>query len=169
MAIGKATQTEILLAIQQRLRDRVDGFSEATCFYDDEPFPLIMPPHEVFCTIAPTDSTFPQEFFTGGGEETLTEASGVTVTVFRLCNLDQPDRAEVAMLEPERGLLTKFKLQILKALLKDAWEPERGTTQLLRNQLSPASASAPRRYEGSKNKWTYMSITFNTDFDWNLD
>jgi hypothetical protein len=169
MARDKATIDQILDSVLLRLRSEVEEFNESSCFLSDEPMPMVAPPDVLFCTVALTDSTF-SDLFAGGGEATVEENGGVIVSVFRRSDLDQTDKAEAALLGSDRGLLTRFKRRVLRALCRPSdWEPEYAGNLLLRNQLYPTSATAPRTIENARgNKYMMMSVSFGVDFDWDF-
>ena len=171
MARQYATQEQVVNAIRARLIDKVPEFHENTCFVTDEPVPATGYPHaQIFATVSIGDGTFPPEFFAGGGDGQVTENGTVVITTFSQLRTDNTGEITQAGFGAEKGLISRFKPAILAALLKDDWEPVADKNELLRNQLYPVSCSRVGSAPISQGSQSYLnfSITFGTDFDWQL-
>jgi len=169
MATADTTQDRILESIRDRLRDRIDEYNEATCFVSDSPNPLLIPPGDEFCVVSLGAGIFPAEFFVGGGANQLMEDATVVVSPYVQYAIDESGRLEEAILDHNRGILTRAKLRILRALIRDDWEPEYHGSELLRDMIRPTQSSAPELLltQGGL-KFVSLSITFATPFDWEL-
>ena len=175
MASDRATQSDILGAIVQRLRQRVPNCTDATCFLSDQREPMQWPAGGHICvTVAAGAGQFDESMWAGGGWSTLCELVQIHVTVWLRALLDQPPRTEQA-LRGEEGMFSRYKPEILRALLLqrlsdgrlDAWMPvDPSGIGLLRQPLQPLSCSVPMP-EGS-GKYVGMSLTFLAMFDWLL-
>ena len=155
----------------ERLIDQLDELGPSNCFLCDEPFPFRLPVSTEFVTIVPGDGTFPPEFFHGGGDNTLSEDATVRITAFVRCMLDEVDHAERAYLGEERGLLTRWKRRILRALVLNGWEPTYNGNELLRSMLRPTNSRGPFVATASgDDSATYagLELTLETQWDWDL-
>jgi hypothetical protein len=163
------TADQIVSAIVKRLISQFPEFNEATCFVSDSPEPIQVPRGSVFCTVSPGEGTFPEEFQSGGGVETLTEHFGVTITPYVLTRAGVMDETRDALLHPERGVLTRYKLRILRAMLYE-WTPQQGDSIFfLRNSTLVAVSSSRGRYWGGESElYATLSLEFRADFDWEL-
>lgn len=171
-----ATQDEVLAAFRDRLRT-LDGLSDQTCFVSDSPIPLVLPAGGGHCvTVSAGAGSYDQSLFSGGGHSTLNEDSQVIVTAMVHCAIDRVPQAERAMLDPSRGLLTRWKRSILRCLLvvdpnlrelSQAWEPAVGDRPLCRDQIRPLRVTPPSdvpEFPG----WIAVQIVFSASFDWDL-
>jgi len=167
MGADATTQDKVLEAIAQRLRNKVEEFNDAgVCFFSDQQFPLKPPPGDLFCTVAAGDGVFPEDKFSGGGDDTLTENSTVDITVFRKALSQQPGKMDEALLSSEKGLIKRFKPRILRAMFKDAWDPVDGDgVELLRDYLFPIRAERPNTW---REQYVYLRLTIGANFDWSL-
>ncbi len=171
-----ATQSEILVAFRDRLRT-VDGLNDQTCFITDSPIPPMLPAGGGHCvTVSLGAGSFDQSLFSAGGHSVLNEDSQVVVTILAQTRIDRAPQAERALLADDRGLITRWKRSVLRALLvsdptlgqsSQAWEPASGNRPLCRDQIRPLSCSAPSdvpEWAG----WTGLQIVFSASFDWEL-
>jgi len=163
-----ATEEQILESIVERLRDKIDEWSGDSVMLTDHPQPLKVPPSDTFCTVSAGDGTFPPEMFQGGGDLTCTEVCNIIVAPYSQHDLDSIDSLEHALLKAERGVLSRYKRQILKMLLKD-WEPTYNGNELLRSMMRPAYSTKPEvlTVPGGMSFVT-ISLVFEVEFDWEL-
>ncbi|QDU97536.1 hypothetical protein [Lignipirellula cremea] len=156
----------VLEAIVDRLIEKVDEWTLSTCFFSDAPGVGPAPPGDLFCTVSPGESVF-SDLFAGGGIETLHERGSVVVSVFSRLQLDGDGRAQARWFDARRGLLSRYKPRVLKALLVD-WEPQSAGQRLLRDPLYPVASSAPERMTDGDVSFVRLSLTFGMSFDWTL-
>lgn len=170
------TAYHLLTEVETRLRAEVDGFNEATCFICDDPVPpdSYFPTGGVVCTIALVDGEFNGGHYIGGGANVLTETCSLVVTPMLNIVLDQPPRAKAALLNDSKGILTRYKPRILRALLVDdinaailaPWFPVKDAKPLTRGALLPTRSQGPRKLQGAD--WIGLSLYFEVEFDWDL-
>lgn len=170
----RATQKQILDAIVERLRDKVDDLGDTNCFASDQRQPVSWPPDHHAVTVSVGGGRFPEPFYASAGALTLCEQTTVAVTVWLHMDLDRSGRVEEALLS-ECGLISDWKPDILRALLITEdddgnpipWHPvgEDGLG-LLRNMLAPLSCSDV--FTDAAGEWIGMTLTFGVDFDWRL-
>lgn len=169
------TEEDLLLAVQDRLRDKVQGLNEANCFVCDVEIPEgdLMQFSDLVCTVCAGNARFPQGFFAGGGTEQLNQQFDIAVTLLRRSKLDRPHEVRAAWFDKSRGLISVYKRQILTALLIDRssgttkpWEPMSGGNYMLRDQLSPSACTGPRQVNGID--FAGFTLTFSASFDWRL-
>lgn len=158
-----------MLSIRDRLISQIDGFSTASCFVSDYPEPpaTLVPPSDVWATVAPNDGTFPEQFFAGAGIETLNEQTEAIVTVFSIVALDNPGHTERGMLDESTGLVARWKPAILRALLVN-WEPTYDGDELLRDQMQPTRSTGPHQWMYGSRQYLRLSLVFSISFDWDL-
>lgn len=166
---GATTQDKILDAIVDRLRESVDVYNDQNCWVSDDPIPLSHPGGEEFCTVSFGDGIFPPEFFTGGGELTLVEMGSIVIAPTIRQTGDRPRRKarRIATDSENRNLLYR-KLQILKSLFKNDWEPAFETQPLLRDLPNPTRCSSPAEVMVGEIKMIQFRLTISTVFDWDL-
>lgn len=164
------THLTILEVIQRQLLEKLPGFTEETCFISDDPVPLTAPA-DTFITIWTGDTDFPEEYFSGGGTDQLTEAAPIVVTAYRRALADPPNVAQNVIADHEEGLLGYYKPALLRALLKDEWSPTFDGAELLRDQLRPTGTNGPRSvpFEQSDGSYWGLGIAFALLWDWELD
>jgi len=89
--------------------------------------------------------------------------------------LDQPPQAENALLNETFGILTRFKPEILRAILVDdptadilvPWVPvDDDGMSYLRDGIEPTRSQGPGQVPGRD--WIGLSLHFSVTFDWNL-
>jgi hypothetical protein len=166
MAWTQTDQADVLTAIQLRLKTAL-GLADSTCFLSLRPVPPVSPAAagNEFVTICPMDSQFNEGVFEGAGEAALEENAGVIVTVFTRIRLDRNEHATQALTNATRGLLKKWKKDILEALAGHELLDADGESVLV-NQLMPRSCQAP---DTGEEGLIGLSIYFDTDFDWSLN
>lgn len=169
--MNRATQQEILTAVVARLRECIPEYTDLTCFVSDHPTPVSFPAGPICCTVTLGAGTFPERMFAGGGQLTLCEQTTLLVSPYVRSKLDKPAQTTQIMLNEEKGLITRFKPAILKALLQDGaslpWQPLDSTGQrLLRSDLAPANCSAPA--PDATGEFMGMIMSFAVEFDWRL-
>jgi hypothetical protein len=165
-----AEQADILEAIQERIVDKFPEFNlDSNCFVSDVPEPMVVPPSDVWCVIAPGDGNFDEGYQVGGGHEQVTEDATVIVAIGAQYAIDESGKLQRALLGRERGTIREYKREFLRILLKE-WEPERANQQLLRNSmLYVVHASRPYLQKTEAGiTWVRMELIFQTMFDWEL-
>jgi hypothetical protein len=173
LASDRATQAEIMLAIVQRLRERVDGLTDSTCFISDQRMPVSWPAGHLACTVVAGEGEVDDAMWTGGGYSTICEHLQIQITIWLRCMLDQIPRAE-ASLAGEEGMLSRFKPQLIRALLLEKyggrienWMPAGSDgLGLLRNPLQLLRCGAP--LPDSEQKYLGMTLFFRASFDWRV-
>ena len=164
----RTTEQNVLRAIRDRLRDKVEAYNDQNCVLLEQPIPEEIPGGQEFCTVSPGGGSYPPEMFTGGTIKVMTEDSQVIVTPLVRHMRDRTRRAEQALLSDEDGLTVR-KHQILEALLGEDWEPvDVLGDYILKEQLAPRSAQAPGDIQVGKCKMVGMSLTFFAPFDWDI-
>lgn len=167
--IVDAEQYRILQAYVDRLISQIEDYSPSTCFVSDTPNPIVIPPADRFCVVSAGDGTFPEAMTASAGENQLTEEGTVDITPYQQYAIDETGRLQAAMLDPSRGMMVRSKKEILRALLKDAWEPSFKGDMLCRDLPMIQRCSAPRLLESEGGlKYLYFTATFQTVFDWDL-
>lgn len=173
-----ATDFDLLTAVKARLREQITKLEpEGLVMLCDEPVPpdAYFPRGEVCATVALSDGQFDKGKYDCGGANQLTEKKSLIVTVFTRVKVDQPPRSEYAMLDTERGLLARYKPQVLSAILVDdptadilqPWQPLKNGQPFLRGSIVPDRANGPRQLIAG-NDWLGLSIYFDVEFDWDL-
>jgi hypothetical protein len=174
----EGTPYDLLKAVESRLRERLEYLNAGNCFITDEPIPpnSYFPTGKLVCTICLLDGTFDGGFWVGGGPAQLTEHSNLVVTLCTRSKLDQPPRAEQALLNADFGILTKHKPRILQALLVDdpqattlrPWVPLNadGNQFLLDAALRPTRSRGPTQLTGGD--WLGLELHFAVAYDWDL-
>ena len=162
------TQEALLEAIVARLIAQVTAFTTKTCFITAKPLddPSAAVRSDIFATVSPTDGSFGPEF-EGGGDSQVVERAGVIVVVYSAVRLDPTQRDTAVLTHDTLGLL-EYKRLVLKALA--GWIPLDGSSNpLLIGEMEPLSSGAPASGWTQKNRaWADVSITFGTDFDWDV-
>jgi len=167
MAIADTSPDAMLLSIRDRLIAQLPDLNADTVILADEVDPLPFPKADLFVAITPGDCQFSDAHFTGGGDEQLAMTMPVTVTVWKRSLTDKQGEAMVVLTDKQRGMFSRLARLILKALFAD-YEPEDGQSQLLRDQLTPVTLSAPRRQEVNKMGYWQMSLVCTATFDWDI-
>ncbi len=181
MAAGETqygNPNDLLKAIEDRLRSNLEYLNAGNCFITDEP----IPPKSYFttgklaCTICLLDGTFDGRLWVGGGPAQITEHSDLVVTLLTRSKIDQPPRAEAALLNADFGILTKHKPKLLQALLVDdptatpiqPWIPvDSAGNQILNDAaLLPRKSRGPTQLTGGD--WLGLELHFGVSIDWNL-
>lgn len=173
-----ATDHDLLMAVKGRLHDKISKLeSDGLVMICDEPIPpdAYFPRGELCCSIAVTDGVFDKANYQGGGANVLTEKKQLVVTVFSRVKIDQPPRAQNALLDTQRGMLTAYKPQVLLAILVDdpmaeilaPWEPSKDGKAILRESICPDRCRGPIQVPNNPD-WLGMHLFFDVEFDWNL-
>jgi hypothetical protein len=168
---GQTLQEPILQAITARLIGQIEDYNDQNCFISDQAIPITLPGGRIACTVSVGSGRFPNEFFAGGGADTLTEDGSIVITPMLVINLDRPRRASRKIVDRDdqtKGLLY-YKWAILRALFSHPWEPTRGEQPLLRDMLSPISCDDPQDAKIGETVATVMKMRISTVFDWRLD
>lgn len=155
---------DVLLAVQELiLADMADlSFSEATVVVSDDPSPPANMRAQLFMTICPGDSQFPDDVQTGGGADTVEELAVVLVTLFSARKTDQVGRMPLAVYDPERGLL-EIKRRVMRALVGQY--PDRNRFPLLSDCIKIRRSTMPRCDESGLYS---LMLEFGTSFFWDL-
>lgn len=171
------TDFDLLFAVKDRLHARISKLKEGLVMICDEPVPpkAYFPAGDLACSLALTDGVFYKAKYDCGGANQLCERKSLVITIFQRSNIDQPPRAEHAMLDKERGMLAKWKPAVLSAVLVDdpaadllaPWHPKNKSGQnILRGSIVPDRSQGPR--EMTEGSWLGLSLFFDVEFDWNL-
>jgi hypothetical protein len=174
----EGTALELLTAVKNRLATLIPDFGRGALMITDEPVPpdAYFAQGKLACTLCLLDGTFDKRLWAGGGPMQLTETSDLVVTILTHPKLDQPPQAEVALLNDKFGILTRFKPDILRALLVAdpaadlliPWVPvdDDGQYFLRDGGLVPVRSQGPGQVPGRD--WIGLSLHFAVQFDWNL-
>jgi hypothetical protein len=175
------TEHELLQAILNRLRAKVEWCTESTCILTASPVPNVFPAADPICTVCLGDSQFDQALWSGGGAAQLTEYATVIVTPMARCKLDSPPKYQQALLHAHRGLFRTYKTDILKALFladdtcadyPQTWQPlDSDGNQIMRDfALTPISSSpAQELFQSAEGReWLGLEMMFRATFDWTL-
>lgn len=169
----------LLEQVRDRLRMKVDGFTQSSCFICDVPYPDQFPPQVPICTICLGGVRYDEPTYMGAGPNALAEYSTLIVTPITRVLLDPPPKAQEALMHGTRGLLM-LKLPILNALLvsddqyceghKDQWVPrdEDGNHYLIERGLIPRGWSPPQYAKRGDHQYLGMSLTLSFGFDQEL-
>lgn len=169
------TDFDLLKAVKARLLEKVPKLTEGLVMICDEPIPpkAYFPRGDLACTLALTDGKFDEAKYNGGAANQLTETKQLVVTMFTRVKIDQPPRAEYSMLDPERGLLSRYKPLLLGAILVDdlsaallqPWQPLKSGRPIIRGSITPDRSQGPRQ---AFEDWMGLSLFFHVDHDWEL-
>lgn len=170
------TDFDLLTAVKARLTEKVPKLTDGLCLICDEPLPpeSYYPRGDFAMTLALTDGTFDKSMYDAGGANQLCESKRLIATVLRRSNIDQPGRLEHAMLDEDRGILTRYKPFVLRAILVDdpaadilaPWQPMKNGKPILRGAIMPDISQGPRQVTGGG--WLGLSLFFIVEFDWEL-
>ena len=172
-----ANQADIIVSIIKRLIDQIEDLDSQNCFLCDQAIPATHPGGRHCVTVSMGSGNFPHEFFHGGGADTLTEDASVVITPIVISNVDRTSQGIRKILgsktDHRTPSLMHFKIAILKALLKDDWEPTKAVDEfievpLLRDMLSPLSCDDPHETVVGESPAIAMKLRFATPFDWDL-
>jgi hypothetical protein len=154
----------VLAAVAARLRSQL-SLTEATCYWmldREEPTPTSK---NFFVTIHPDGGNFDEALFDGGGENQLTDSTGIVVTIHTHTQLDRGGRDKEALFQPNKGLLPYMK-PVLKALAgHDLVINDNGDT-CLRELIRPVGYKTPLRSHAER--WSRIEIYFALSFDWDM-
>jgi len=176
--VAQITEADMLEAVQNRLRDKIEEYNETNCWFDDDPLPTRDDPgHFLFaCSVSPVDGNFNQEDQLGGSRCMLQESSGFIITPMRRYEVDYPQTAdEVMVAAPDDAIIKKWKPAILNALLIDrssagvvtAWEPTTAAGLLmLTDSIKAVTSGRPKRHQ----EWPilYCTMVFSCGFRWKI-
>ncbi len=169
---GATTQDLILIAIVDRLRGKIADYNDQNCWESDDPVPDSHDGGDEFCTVCFGDGSFPNEFFAGGGDATLTEMGSIIIAPSVLFRGDRPRRRRRRLVgnsaDTKAKSLLNRKRQILTALFADHWDLADGAKPLLRDMPSPVRCTAPGEIMVGQAKYSQMRLTIETTFDWDL-
>jgi hypothetical protein len=163
MARTDGEQGDILEAITKALIDNIGGLSAKNCFISIYPNPPYKIPDNLFVTVSPAASNYPEEFTSGGGQNQCTEDSSVLVTIFSRFQCNRAGQEREALNDQNRGIL-QMKRSILKTLC--SLDLTVNANFELRNQMQPKRCGAPE-YVGDEQLLT-VSMEFSVTWDWDL-
>ncbi len=162
-------QATLLQAVVQKLRTEIAQFAtETTCFVSDEPWPSVSVNDNLFCTVCPLSDTFDPNTPVGAGEFGIVEVSEFQVSVWSRIETDQLERATLAFLDDERGLLI-LKKAVLKCLAGQQLFSDypTDTLPLLIEYCRPTSAKHPPSRQHTDD-FSSFGIVFEAPFYWDL-
>lgn len=165
---GQTDQSDILDAIVARLIDQIPAYSDQNCWVSDHPVPLSHPGGDEFCTVSMGNGRFPHEFFTGGGQETLTEQGSIIIAPTVPMRGDRVRRRYRRIAGDENKSLLDRKRQILRAMVYNHYDLVLGEKPLLRDMPAPMQCTAPIEIQVGEAKMLQVQITIETVFDWDL-
>lgn len=167
---GSTTQELILIAIVDRLRLTIENYNDQNCWESDDPVPTSHAGGDEFCTVSFGDGSFPSEFFSGGGHDTLTEMGSVIIAPTVPMRGDRPRRRRRRIHADSEGVsLISRKRLILQSLFSADWEPSYESQPLLRDMPSPMRCTAPGEVMIGEAKYLQIRLTVQTTFDWTMD
>lgn len=175
--IFQGTLSHLLLAVEARVKEKVPGMNEATCFLSDGPLPMEFPAGTVLCTVCHGEGQFDEAAWSGGGQLVVTVPVYTTLLVYSL--LDTPPRAKMALVDPNVGILTQYLPPVLQCLAYECaeiddppvpWQPQYEGEDILLDAFVPHGFTAPAYLDGLPGDRTYLysTVTFVATFDWNL-
>lgn len=161
-------QATVLQAVVDRLIARLTAFSltTSTCFISAEP--EILEPNSsanLFITVCAMDGQFAQDELTGAGEALCIENAGVIITPHTAVKLDRVEHVTNSLMVAGRGLLV-LKKAILKAMKTSDRLQDSSNNELLVNLMHPLHGMRPRYNPDTG--LALLSVTFSTDFQWDL-
>jgi hypothetical protein len=165
MARIPTTQSTVLERVVARIIEAVPPLNATTCFLSLDPEPDQRLSQNLFCTVSPMGGEFDQGALAGGGFHTPFENSGVIVSVWSAMALDRPEHAAKVLNDATRGLL-RIKRKLLRALTGHDLLDADGNGILI-DLMAPLQAQHPRA-GSSHEKLTGFSLTFSTNFEWDL-
>lgn len=165
---GQTDQILILEAIVDRLIDQIEIYNDQNCWVSDNAVPLTHPGGDEFCTVSFGAGNFPHEFFSGGGQDTLTESGSIIIAPTVHIRGDRPRRRLRAIADNDGKSLLDRKRQILRALFRDHWEPVFEEQPLLRDMISPGLCSAPGEIVVGEARMMQIQLAVDITFDWDL-
>lgn len=157
-------QLTVLQAVMARLIAEVPTFNASSCFLADDTEPNLSYESNLHAVVTPMGGTFDEEWMVGGGAEQCKEDTGAIITVWSQMKLDRKQRIETSLMNADRGLLP-IKKAILKAFTGHDLVDIHGN-QLLTALMMPVSAKHRRR--ANEGKSIGFSLSFSTDFLWDL-
>lgn len=162
-------QSTVLQAVVNRLIARLGvayGLNSSNCFMSVEPEIVEIPrSHNFAVTVCPVEAQFDQGALDGAGEYLCIEQAGVIVTPHTAIKLDRVEDFTAALTNATRGLLG-MKKAILKAMKTSDRLQDGSGNELLVNLSQPERASMP--VYNPQTSLSRLSVTFSTDFQWDL-
>lgn len=171
----RSTQQQVVEAVLHRLRAKIPECTLTTCFLCDQPQPVVWPSGSHCVVLSVSDGRFPEPFQAGGAYSTICEQFSVDLTIWVQTSLDKPGSFQVALLDPDCGLISYWKPALISAVLLDtdengnpcAWTfVDEDGYGIWRNM--PAVLSASRPMNDASGRWLGMTISFGFDIDWRL-
>lgn len=160
---------EVLEAVVCKLIDDVECLTKKTCFITASA--LNGPPPNVrenlFVTVSPGVGNFLSNLHTGGGSEVTVEDSSVEIELYSTIKLDRISYDSSMLINQSRGLLS-LKKEVLKCLSGYIPTDGAGTNSLVSSAIEPLQASEASSGHASKVHVAQMSLSFATQFLWDL-
>ncbi|QDV26356.1 hypothetical protein [Aureliella helgolandensis] len=192
---NRATQTDILLAFADRLREH-PLLNVQNVVVSDQAVPEDMPGGGFLVCIAPGSGNFPAELWDAASHAQATEDGSAVIGVYTKIRRDRRGRREFSLFgrrkqlsdtpeELDRPSLITWKQSILKLLTVgdptwahpggapmldvavEAWEPSRDGIPLCRDVPRPVSATGVLDVPGFPG-WIGLQLTFSIAWDWDL-
>jgi hypothetical protein len=117
MVRRQSNQTEVLEAIRVRLSCFLSLPDEAVYHtYSPNEFPVIPRPGHYALSVSFGQGGFNEQLQFGGGQGQLVEDLIISVTGYTIIQTDRADRSKMLMTDPNRGLISVIKKNILGAL-----------------------------------------------------
>ena len=177
MAVSYADETDVLIALRDRLRQSHSEFTEKVCFLCDTTFPPSIPAGRLCITIVDGTTTYDESTYMGAGANALDAGMTVFITVINRCALDTVPKTEDAVIHERSGLL-RYRRLILKPLLlsdsqyceghKDQWVMKIGGKEVLREGGPIPKSWSPPRFE-KLNDRTFLSTTLTLTLNFDQD
>ena len=174
MAAGESTKggyDEILLAIVERLIQRVEGLTDANCYLSLDPDELVPNPADHVYVVSPVSGSFREGAFVGGGLNYVASESGCTVKIHCPSLTDQRNRDHVALTDEALSVIRKAS-KVIAALCQtgdspipgDPWVPTKDDYGLT-SPFRPANYSIWRHPNGAVRS---IELAFAFEFDWDV-
>lgn len=161
-------QATVLQAVVTRLIARLTAYelNTSNCFLSVESEIEEIPrSHNLGVTVCALESSFSDSALTGAGEALCIEEAGVVITPHTAIKLDRSGDISQILTNATRGLLG-MKKAILKAMKTSDRLQDATPNELLVNLMHPLHGSRP--IYNPQTGLARLSVTFSTDFQWDL-
>lgn len=168
-----ASPVDLIVAIRDRLREKISDMTVSNCFVCDSPVPPVWPSGNQVVTICLGDAHLDEPLWDGGGLDQLSYHRPVLVTCLVRCFMDSVPKAESQLLNETRGLMA-LRAKVLSAILRNdecpgdwrSFWPKVGGRYFLRDGgFIPRSETSPRYVAGEAAQWLGITITCDTLID----